>query len=83
MTLSSSPLMLSTCVWKDGSHAYSFRIWWEARNKEGDEGVEGIVENTEKEGWGNKGRAFIPYVIKHMWWMQYNRRHCRLTFPFS
>lgn len=51
--------------------------------KRGDEGVEGIVENTEKEGWGNKGRAFIPYVIKHMWWMQYNRRHCRLTLPFS
>lgn len=53
MTLSSSPLMLSTCAWKDGSHAYSFKIWREAKIKERDEEMEGIMKNMEKETLGN------------------------------
>lgn len=55
--------MPSTCAWKDGSHAYSFRIWWEMKDKERDEGEEGIVEDKEKEGWWNRGLAFIPYEV--------------------
>ena len=44
--------------------------------KEGDKGA-------EKKGWGNRGTAFIPYVLKvkkTQAGMQYNRRHCRLLF---
>lgn len=62
MSSSSLSLTLPICVWNDGSHAYSFKIWWKARDKEGGEGVRVIVQDTEKEGWGNRGIAFIPYV---------------------
>lgn len=43
MTFSSSSLICSTCVWKDGSHAYSFKIWWEPKDK----GAKGIVEHKK------------------------------------